>query len=109
MLTQVFAALGLGICIALALHMALPSRWRTRVDRTWDEFSWRLSRRLGNSLDEMRHWRQRRLSERAAVEEANEVIRRARERSRQADGEWDGNVYHGQDFGKTKPDKRNLH
>jgi len=32
MLHTVLAAIGLAVCILLAVHMALPWRWRARVD-----------------------------------------------------------------------------
>lgn len=108
MLTQILAAAGLTACILLGVHMALPTRWQARVNRSLGRLTRGASRRFTEWLDDVRGWRQRRLSERAALEEANELIRRAREASRKPDGEWDGNVYHAKDFQK-KPDRRNLH
>lgn len=112
MFTQILAASGLTVCILLGIHMALPRRWQARVEGGLRRFTQGLTQRMGAWLDDLRDWRQTRLRERAAAEEASDVIRRAREGSRQqgdpVDGEWSGNVFRPKDFEK-KPDRRNLH
>lgn len=100
MLHTVLAALGLAICIALAVHMALPYRWRARVDAGVA----RLGARLQAQLDRAIGWRRRQRQTRAAALEADRVIRRARESAQNArpEGEWDGNVYRPKSFEKPK-------
>lgn len=98
-MTQWLAAVGLVICLALAVHMLLPTRPRARVNAAVA----RLGERLTQALESVRNWRQRRLRERAATDEANELIRRASRR----DGEWEGNVYRPKSF--EDKDKRKLH
>ena len=100
MLHTLLAATGLVICIALALHMALPYRLRARVDAA--------VARLGGwaraQMDRLTGWRRRQRQTRAAALEAERVIRRARESAQQSrtDGEWDGNVYRPKSFEKPK-------
>lgn len=102
MLHNLLAATGLGLCIALAIHMALPDRARARVDA--------LLRRLGSWLQQQMNrltgWRRRQRQTRAAQLEADRAIRRAREASLRdsgrAQGEWDGNVYRPKSFEKPK-------
>lgn len=103
MLHNLLAATGLGLCIALAIHMALPDRARARVDA--------LLRRLGSWLQQQMNrltgWRRRQRQTRAAALEAERVIRRARETAlrepgERPAGEWDGNVYRPKSFDKPK-------
>lgn len=103
MLHDLLAATGLGLCIALAVHMALPHRARARVDL--------LLRRIGAwlqaQLDRLTGWRRRQRQTRAAALEAERVIRRARETAlrepgERPAGEWDGNVYRPKSFDKPK-------
>jgi hypothetical protein len=102
MLQTVLAAVGLGICIALAVHMALPYRAQARVD-AWVA---RLSAWFQAQMDRATGWRRRQRQTRAAALEAERVIRRARESAQQGenrvDGEWDGNVYRPKSFEKPK-------
>lgn len=100
MLHTVLAAVGLALCIALAVHMALPYRARARVDA--------VVARLGDWLraqgDRATGWRRRQRQTRAAALEAERVIRRARESAQQGrpEGEWDGNVYRPKSFDKPR-------
>ncbi|MCE4556308.1 hypothetical protein [Pelomonas cellulosilytica] len=101
MLHTVLAALGLAICLVLAVHMVLPHPLRARVDaavaRLMDWFQAQVDRAVG--------WRRRQRQARAAALEAERVIRRARESAQgngRVDGEWDGNVYRPKSFEKPK-------
>ncbi|HOM13104.1 MAG TPA: hypothetical protein PLB41_07270 [Rubrivivax sp.] len=82
-LEPIAAAVGLALCLALLLHMALPPRQRQRVDtalrRAWHAGRRRLRRsgRDGNPGAQAAQ----------AAEQASEVIRRARRAAQQ-----DGNV-----------------
>lgn len=100
MLHTVLAALGLAVCLALAVHMALPYRFRARVDAA----AARLAAWLRSRIDQAVGWRRRQRQTRAAAMEAERVIRRARESAQQGrvDGEWDGNVYRPKSFEKPK-------
>jgi hypothetical protein len=101
MVHTLLAAAGLAICIALALHMALPYRARARVDAAVA----RLGAWLQAQMDRATGWRRRQRQTRAAALEAERVIRRARESAQQGgrvDGEWDGNVYRPKSFDKPK-------
>lgn len=98
------AVLGLAACIALAVHMALPRRAQARVESllrsawAWLQAQW--SRLTG--------WRRQQRQARAAAQEAQRVIRRAREaalhdtRDSRIDGEWTDNVYRPKRFEKPK-------
>ncbi|WP_343631459.1 hypothetical protein [Roseateles sp.] len=88
MFVKAIAALGLLVCILLAIDMALPYRhqaaWRAWVQRRRGSgFSFGLRGRF-NSRDRRR----------AAHDAALDAIARAKNRS----GTWDGNVYHGEEF-----------
>ncbi|MFG6463676.1 hypothetical protein ACG04Q_19030 [Roseateles sp. DXS20W] len=100
MLHTVLASLGLAVCIVLAVHMALPSRLRRRVDAAMA----RLGDWLQAQVDRAIGWRRRQRQTRAAALEADRVIRRARESAQNSrtDGEWDGNVYRPKSFEKPK-------
>ena len=104
MFHAVLAAIGLVVCIALGVHMALPYRAQARVDAT-------VSRLVGwmqSQANRLTGWRRRQRQTRAAALEAERVIRRAREsalhdeRDKRLDGEWDGNVYRPKSFEKPK-------
>ena len=104
MFQTLLAATGLAVCIALAVHMALPYRLRARVDGglaallSWGQLQ--VTRLTG--------WRRRQRQTRVAALEAERVIRRAREsalhdaRDSRGGGEWDGNVYRPKSFDKPK-------
>ena len=102
MLHTLLAATGLVICIALALHMALPYRVQARVDAGVA----RLGGWLQRQMDRATGWRRRQRQARAAALEAERVIRRARESAQgsegRVDGEWDGNVYRPKTFEKPR-------
>jgi hypothetical protein len=104
MLQTALAAIGLAICIALGVHMALPYRARARVDAGLA----RLTGWLQLQMTRATGWRRRQRQTRAAALEAERVIRRAREsalhdaRDSGADGVWDGNVYRPKSFDKPK-------
>lgn len=100
MFHAVLAITGLVICVALAMHMALPYRWRARVDAALADLrGW-----LQGRIDQAMGWRRRQRQTRAAALEAERVIRRAREsaQSTRVEGEWDGNVYRPKSFEKPK-------
>lgn len=103
MLHDLLAATGLAICIALAVHMALPHRLQARVDAQVH----RLGGWLQAQLDRITGWRRRQRQTRAAALEAERVIRRAREtalreQGQRLDGAWEGNVYRPKSFEKPK-------
>ena len=99
MLHTLLAATGLVVCIALALHMALPYRAQARVNAGLA----RLGAWVQAQIDRITGWRRRQRQTRAAALEAERVIRRARESAQQGrDGEWDGNVYRPTRFEKPK-------
>ena len=101
MLNTVLATLGLVVCIAMAVHMALPYRAQVRVEQAVA----RLGGWLKSQLDRATGWRRRQRATRAAALEAERVIRRARESAQsdaRLDGEWDGNVYRPKSFEKPK-------
>ncbi|MBW8846808.1 MAG: hypothetical protein JF607_17730 [Burkholderiales bacterium] len=104
MLHTLLAAIGLAVCIALAVHMVLPYRARARVDAGVA----RLGAWLQSLIDRATGWRRRQRQTRAAALEAERVIRRARDsalhddRDGRTDGEWDGNVYRPKSFEKPK-------
>lgn len=101
MVHTVLAAVGLAICIALAVHMALPYRARAWVDAAVA----RLGDWMRAQVDRATGWRRRQRQTRAAALEAERVIRRAQESAQQGgrvDGEWDGNVYRPKSFEKPK-------
>jgi len=100
MLHTVLAALGLATCIALAIHMALPYRLRSRVDAAAARLGVWLQAQIDNAVG----WRRRQRQTRAAALEAERVIRRAQESAQhgRVEGEWDGNVYRPKSFEKPK-------
>ncbi|MFG6455250.1 hypothetical protein [Roseateles sp. BYS96W] len=100
MLNTVLAAAGLATCIALAVHMALPYRLRSRVDAVVA----RLGAWARTKIDSAVGWRRRQRQTRAAALEAERVIRRARDSAQQGrvEGEWDGNVYRPKSFEKPR-------
>jgi hypothetical protein len=100
MLTQVFASLGLLICVALALHMCLGRRQQLWIESLWA----RLSRRVGGTLGWRFDGRERR---RVAHQATMDAIARAKHRSARepapVDGSWEGNIYRPKAFeGKTQ-------
>lgn len=104
MFQTLLAATGLVVCVAMALHMALPERLKSRVDAgLYGALDW--CRRQGARLT---GWRRQQRQTRAAALEAERVIRRAREsalhdaRDSRVDGAWDGNVYRPKSFDKPK-------
>ena len=100
MFHTVLAVIGLVVCIALAVHMALPYRLRARADAAVA----RLVGGLRAQFDRAAGWRRRQRQTRAAALEAERVIRRAQESAQNGrlDGEWDGNVYRPKSFEKPK-------
>lgn len=101
MLHTVLAAVGLAVCLAMAVHMALPRRLRAKADAAVA----RLMAALHAQIDRAVGWRRRQRQARAAALEAERVIRRARESAQgnsRLDGEWDGNVYRPKSFEKPK-------
>lgn len=104
MLHTVLATTGLVICIALAVHMALPRRAQAWVDALVS----RLFAGVRGQFRRATNWRRQQRETRAAAMEAERVIRRAREsalhdeRDKRLDGEWGGNVYRPKSFDKPK-------
>jgi len=75
MLHTVLATTGLVICIALAVHMALPRRAQAWVDALVS----RLFSGVRGQFRRATNWRRQQRETRAAAMEAERVIRRARE------------------------------
>ena len=75
MFNTVLAATGLVVCIALAVHMALPYRWQARVDAglqgAWAWVRLQVARLMG--------WRRQQRQARAAALDSERGIPRARE------------------------------
>ncbi len=98
MIEKLFAGIVLAVCIVLMLRLVLGARRRARFDAA-------ARRAWGNSqlfLSSAYHWRSHR---REAERTAEEVIRRAQERSANSDsmdGEWEGNVYKPKSFRKPR-------
>ena len=95
MFAKIIAALGLLICVLIALHMLLKpnqQRWLTARLR-------RLAWRLRDAWQHLRTGRQRRQLQKDAAAEAAAAIERARAK---ADGSWDGNVYRPKRFEKPR-------
>lgn len=89
------AGLGLLVCVTLLVRMSLSARRRARLDAAFQ----RLSSRSGAAWRTLlTAWRSRG-EQREARRLADEVIRRARDRS--AD-EWDGNVVRPKEFHKDR-------
>lgn len=91
MIDTVLASLTLAVCLGLLVRMALPSRWRFRLDATLRR-GWSHGRHSAGSLW---RWRSHR---RDAERVAQEVIRRAQRGSGVTErepwqGEREGNVY----------------
>jgi len=101
---SLFAATGLAVCIALAVHMVLPYRARIRVD-AWVSG---LRAMVSGLLTRFTRWRNQRRNSRTAAQEAERAIRRAREsalhdvRDSRVDGAWSGNVYRPKSFEKPR-------
>jgi hypothetical protein len=94
MLTKVIAALGLLICVLLAVDMMLPRRhqqaWRGWMRRVFGPSAGSVSERF-SGLGLRFSSRERR---RAAHDAARDAIARAKQRA----AKWDGNVYHSDEF-----------
>ncbi|MBV8034358.1 hypothetical protein [Roseateles sp.] len=104
MFQPLLATTGLAVCVALGVHMALPYRARARVDAGVASLvAW-----VRRQVARVTGWRRQQRQTRAAAQEAERVIRRAREsalhdaRDGRADGEWTGNVYRPKSFDKPK-------
>lgn len=100
MISNLFALLGLLLCLLLALHMALPRSRQAQLE-TWGRRSWAGLRELALHL---RHWRKHRLRKQEAAAEAADLIRRAKARD---DVDREGNVYRPKQFDAKK--RRDLH
>ena len=87
MITHILAALGLAVCLALLLRMALPAAQQQRFDAFWRHVGAGL-RRAGLALQQRwQAWR----SGTDARRQAQQAIERAKGRSRTA-ADRDGNV-----------------
>lgn len=87
------AGLTVLVCVLLLARLCLGAARRQRFDSA-------LRRRWQGLVGALSRWRHGPLARRRAAREAEEIIRRARER-----GEWQGNVYRPKSF----RDKRKLH
>ncbi|HZT55818.1 MAG TPA: hypothetical protein VFA35_06305, partial [Burkholderiaceae bacterium] len=92
----VFAVIALAACLVLLLRLVLGAPRRRRFDATVRRAALGLRRR-GHAIW---HWREARRDAERARREADEAIRRARDR-----GAWDGNVYTPKSFRKPPRDK----
>lgn len=99
MISNVFAALGLLLCLALAVHMMLRPHQKLWVDARLRRAMWRLR----DGWQHLMGWRHRSDLKKAAAAEAEAAIERARAK---ADGKWDGerdgNVYRPKQFEKPR-------
>lgn len=95
MFAKVIAALGLVICVLLAVDMCLPARHQ----RAWRAWIRRPGHGAGRSpfsgLGQRFSSRERR---RAAHDAAQDAIARAKHRA----DNWDGNVYRGDEFDQRR-------
>lgn len=98
MLPKPVAALGLIVCLLMALHMMLGPVQRARFDAWLREMRERLHRLLD--------FRGRRREARRARAEADSLIRRVKTNNPLAEGDWEGNVFRPSQF---DGDKRKLH
>ncbi len=95
MMEKILASLGLVVCVALLVHMALGPRRRQAVDAAVA----RALQALRRTAWGLWHWRSTRET---ARREADDAIQRARQGRTQ--GQWDGNVYRPRSFkGPKKP------
>ena len=101
MFEKIPAALGLLICLLLALRLIIGPARRRRLDERLGRFG----RLLKQWSQRLVHWRRRRQVARIARVEATELIRRAKSGSKD-EGEWVGNVYHPKKFVRKS---RKLH
>lgn len=90
---KLFSAVVLAICVLMLLRLCLGERLRERVDAALRRFGVRVQR-LARQAGQWRRWSQSRA---AAAREAEEAIRRARQRS-----ERDGNVIRPDSFRKPR-------
>jgi hypothetical protein len=88
---KAFAVLVFAVCIVMLVRLLMGAPRRYRFDAAARRFGFAFKRRVLQAW----HWR---ASKRAATEAADEVIRRARQKD--AQGEWDGNVYKPKSFRK---------
>lgn len=122
MVETILAALGATVCFALLLHMALPARWRHRVDATWRRLLQAVRQRRSGPprparRTDLRAANKPRMTEprpdsevlRQAEQEAQDVIERVRRQARENKPvERDGNVYRPDAF-RPRPPKDKLH
>ncbi|UXH77780.1 hypothetical protein [Roseateles amylovorans] len=104
MFAKVIAALGLLICVLLAVDMCLPARhqraWRAWIRRPMGGSggSGGFSRFARSPFSGLGHRFSSRERRRAAHDAAQDAIARAKHRS----NNWDGNVYHGDEFDQRR-------
>ncbi len=109
MFTQILAALGLLICIALAVRMTLRPPLQRRVDQVVQQTYHRLAWQLRELWQTVTHWRRRSALKKAATAKATAAAAAAIQRAKDKPaGEWDGNVYRPKSFEK-KRDGDTLH
>jgi hypothetical protein len=88
---KAFAVLVFAVCIVMLARLLMGEPRRYRFDTAARRVGFAFKRRVFLAW----HWR---TSKRAAAQAAAEVIRRARQKD--AQGEWDGNVYKPKSFRK---------
>jgi len=98
MISNVFAALGLLLCLALAVHMLLRPRQQLWVDARLRRAMWRLR----DGWQHLIGWRRRSNLNKSAAAEAEAAIERARKKAEGREGDWDGNVYRPKQFEKPR-------
>lgn len=98
MLPKPVAALGLIVCLLMALHMMLGPVMRARLD------AW--LRGLRERTHKLLDFRGRRREARRARAETESLIRRVKASNPLPEGEWDDNVFRPRQF---DGDKRKLH
>ena len=111
MIETMFLAIVLAVCAALLVRLLIGERRRWRFDAAM----WRAMRPVQRAWRSVRRWYARRRADSNASKVAKEVIRRARDGSREgsdsktrAEGEWDGNVYRPKSF-RNKPPRDKQH
>ncbi|MEH0167991.1 hypothetical protein ABT392_01480 [Paucibacter sp. JuS9] len=98
MLPKPVAALGLIVCLLMALHMMLGPVRRARFD------AW--LREMRDRAHKLLDFRGRRREARRARAETDSLIRRVKASNPLPEGDWDDNVFRPKQF---EGDKRKLH
>ena len=109
MIETVFPAIVIAVCAVLLIRLLIGERRRWRFDAAVR----RAVRAVQRVWRSAHRWYAMRRADTKAAKVAKEVIRRARDGSRdgpdskaRAEGEWDGNVYRPKSFRKPPRDKQ---